>query len=112
MMHVILDSAYLLACKLFSVYGNCTAANSLVAVLPMGVNMPTLISYSVRTDRLREAAAAQGDHTGQAIHRTTGVSAGVISRTLNGRTVPSLNTLMRLGTPYGLSLNDLIGDAR
>ncbi|WP_143657950.1 helix-turn-helix domain-containing protein [Embleya scabrispora] len=73
--------------------------------------MPTLISYSVRTDRLRSAAAARGDHTGQAIHRTTGVSAGVISRTLNGRTVPSLKTLIRLGAPYGLTLDDLVGDA-
>ncbi len=66
--------------------------------------------YVFRLDitKLREAAAAHGDHTGGKISRRTGIAESSVYRILNGETQPDLNSAMRLVEAYDIDLRQVI----
>jgi transcriptional regulator with XRE-family HTH domain len=66
------------------------------------------MSYRLRAEVLREAAAKRGDDSVRRIVKATGIDRSVIQRNLGGLTEPSLGTLMRLRECYGVSIEDLI----
>lgn len=64
--------------------------------------------YRLRSERLSTAAAAQGDHTGYAISKRTGVAQSTLSRLRRGIAKPAAETLLTLAITYGLSIDELI----
>ncbi|MDX2521344.1 helix-turn-helix transcriptional regulator [Streptomyces stelliscabiei] len=65
-------------------------------------------SYRLRNGRLREAAAARGDHTNYAIAKRTGLNQTTLSRICRGLVKPAAETLLTLATTYELSVDELI----
>ena len=66
------------------------------------------MSFRLRADVLREAAAKVGDDSVRRIIKTTGINRSVIQRNLGGQTEPSLGTLMRFWKVYGSHIEDLV----
>lgn len=66
------------------------------------------MSYRLRAEVLREAAAKRGDDSVRRIVKTTGIDRSVIQRNLGGHTEPSLGTLMRLRECYGVTIEKMI----
>lgn len=66
------------------------------------------MSYRLRAEILREAAAKRGDDSVRRIVKTTGITRSVIQRNLGGQTEPSLGTLMRFRACYGIAIEDMI----
>nr|WP_069170270.1 helix-turn-helix transcriptional regulator [Streptomyces griseus] len=60
--------------------------------------------------RLRAARERRGDSL-TAVSRATGISLSTLSRIETGRRTPTLEVLLRLTRAYGLSLDELVGDA-
>lgn len=58
---------------------------------------------------LRKKAEAAGDTTHYAIALRAGVRESTISRLLNGRTAPSLATLIAVADAYDMTLDELVG---
>jgi transcriptional regulator with XRE-family HTH domain len=67
--------------------------------------------YTFCTTRLLEVAQKVGDTTGYAIAQRAGISGSVVSRILNGRRRPSLETAVTLARTYGVQVDDLIREA-
>jgi transcriptional regulator with XRE-family HTH domain len=65
-------------------------------------------SYRLRSARLREAAAARGDHSNYAIAKRTGLNQTTLSRICRGVAKPAAQTLLTLATAYELSVDELI----
>ncbi|MFD3498815.1 helix-turn-helix domain-containing protein [Streptomyces sp. NPDC058678] len=65
-------------------------------------------SYRLRSARLREAAAARGDHSNYAIAKRTGLNQTTLSRICRGVAAPATKTLLTLAATYGLSLDELV----
>lgn len=68
--------------------------------------------FRLRIDVLRAAAAAQGDSSGYAIHRRTGIAESSVYRYLNGSAQPDLNSVLLIGEAYGLPVETLMGRTR
>jgi transcriptional regulator with XRE-family HTH domain len=66
------------------------------------------MAYRLRADVLRKAAAAHGDKSVRRIIAHSGLPRSVIQRNLGGYTEPSLGTLMRLASCYGVTVEDLV----
>lgn len=66
------------------------------------------MSYRLRVDKLREAAAAQGDESGYAIAQRTGLSEPTVSKLLRGKHLPGVKTLLMIRKVYGGTVDDLI----
>ncbi|MBW5420244.1 helix-turn-helix domain-containing protein [Streptomyces sp. BG9H] len=64
--------------------------------------------FRLDVEKLREAAAAHGDHTGGKISRRTGIAESSVYRILNGETQPDLNSAMRLVEAYDIDLRQVI----
>lgn len=64
--------------------------------------------YRLRDDRLREAAAAKGDHTTYAIAKRAGLNQTSLSRVRRGISEPATPTLMALGEAYGIPVERLV----
>ena len=60
---------------------------------------------------LRRIAAQHGDQTRYAIHRRTGLPQSTIYRTFAASTEPSMATLRRIASAYGVPLTALLTDA-
>jgi len=69
------------------------------------------MTYHLRIDQLRAAAAAAGDTTGTAIAERVGISQPAVSRLLRGKTQPGFRTLLLLRQAYEMSESDLIEEA-
>lgn len=67
-----------------------------------------MIRYRLCTERLRQAAAAKGDHSGYAIAKRTGLAESTLSRLRRGLASPTTASLMTLATAYDLSIEDLV----
>ncbi|MFD0404980.1 helix-turn-helix domain-containing protein [Kitasatospora sp. NPDC127116] len=67
--------------------------------------------YFFNSNRLIEIAADAGDHTGYAIAQRTGLSEGTLSRIINGRRQPKLDSAAHLARTYGVALDDLVSVA-
>lgn len=67
--------------------------------------------YRFDADRLIEAAALQGDTTGYAIARRTGLTEGTVSRILAGRRQPKFESAAHLARTYDVQLDDLVSVA-
>ncbi|MCM2579519.1 helix-turn-helix domain-containing protein [Streptomyces meridianus] len=65
-------------------------------------------SFSLRSERLREAAAAKGDHSFYKIAKRTGIAESTLSRLRRGIASPAAETLLTLATTYGLSVEELV----
>ena len=65
-------------------------------------------SYRLRSARLREAAAARGDHSNYAIAKRTGLNQTTLSRISRGVAKPAAETLLVLSQTYELSIEELI----
>ncbi|MGW5930562.1 helix-turn-helix domain-containing protein [Streptomyces anulatus] len=61
-----------------------------------------------RADVLTQKAEAAGDVTMYDIAVRTGVRESTVSRTLSGRSIPSLSTLAAYAMAYGTTLDDLV----
>lgn len=66
------------------------------------------MSYRLRAEVLREAAAQHGDDSVRRIVKTTGINRSVVQRNLAGQTEPSLGTLMRFRACYSVHVEDLV----
>lgn len=66
------------------------------------------MSYRLLTANLRNVASKKGDTSGYAIAKRTGLTEPTISKLLNGRTQPGLNTLLAFRRAYDCSIDDLI----
>lgn len=66
------------------------------------------MQYRLLTNNLREAAKQHGDHSGYAIAKRTGLTEPTISKLLNSKTQPGLNTLLAFRRAYGCTIDDLI----
>lgn len=66
------------------------------------------MSYRLLTAQLRKVAKEQGDTSGYAIAKRTGLTEPTISKLLNGRTQPGLKTLLLIRKAYGCTIDDLI----
>ncbi|WP_329471717.1 helix-turn-helix domain-containing protein [Streptomyces sp. NBC_01723] len=64
--------------------------------------------YRLQVERLRSAAAAQGDHSSYAISKRTGVAQSTLSRLRRGIAQPATATLLVLAAAYGVSVDELI----
>lgn len=64
--------------------------------------------FRLSTDKLRAAAQTKGDHTGYAIAKRTGIDESAISRLLQGKTQPGLNSALRLAAVYGTTVEALM----
>lgn len=69
------------------------------------------MTYRLRIDQLRAAAAAAGDTTGTAIAERVGISQPAVSRLLRGKTQPGFRTLLLLRQAYGITEADLVEEA-
>lgn len=69
------------------------------------------MTYRLRIDRLREAAAAAGDKTGTEIAQRTGLSQPQVSRLLGGKSQPRYETVLLLRAAYDMAEADLIETA-
>ncbi|MGQ5579686.1 helix-turn-helix domain-containing protein [Streptomyces sp. ECR3.8] len=65
-------------------------------------------SYRLSSARLREAAAARGDHSNYAIAKRTGLNQTTLSRICRGVAEPATKTLLTLSAAYGVSVDELI----
>lgn len=66
--------------------------------------MPTCLDVP----KLRSIAAAHGDQTRYAIYRRTGLAESTVHRMIAGQTEPTLPTLRRIASAYGVSVTDLL----
>lgn len=64
--------------------------------------------YSLSIAKLRAAAQKKGDHTGYAIAKRTGIDESAISRLLQGKTQPGLNSALRLAAVYDTTVEALM----
>ncbi|MBT2505112.1 helix-turn-helix transcriptional regulator [Streptomyces sp. ISL-98] len=64
--------------------------------------------YRLHIDKLKDAAARQGDTTRAAIFRRTGISESSVYRILSGESQPDLNSALRLAVAYGIAVEDLM----
>lgn len=64
--------------------------------------------YRLRIDALLDAAANQGDRTGYAIARRTGIAESSIYRLIRGEAQPDLISALRLGEAYGITVEELM----
>lgn len=64
--------------------------------------------YLLRSDRLREAAAARGDRSAYAIAKRTGLAESTLSRLRRGLAAPTTASLMKLAHAYDISIEDLV----
>lgn len=67
-----------------------------------------MTTYRLRSSRLREAASAQGDATSYAIAKRTGLAQSTLSRLHNGKSKPSMKSLLTLADAYGVDFAELI----
>ncbi|MFF1834140.1 helix-turn-helix domain-containing protein [Streptomyces sp. NPDC058231] len=65
----------------------------------------------LRTDVLLERATAAGQITSSGIAQRIGVTDSTMWRLIEGRTTPSLRTLVALRRAYEISLDDLVREA-
>lgn len=66
------------------------------------------MTYRLRIDQLRTAAAAAGDTTGTAIADRIGLSQPQVSRLLRGVSQPGYRTLLLIQEAYRLTESDLV----
>lgn len=66
--------------------------------------MPTCLDVP----KLRRIAAEHGDQTRYAIYRRTGLAESTVHRMIAGQTEPTLSTLRRIASAYGVSIADLL----
>lgn len=57
---------------------------------------------------LLQIAASRGDHTRYAIAKRSGVSQQTVMRLVAGKTAPSMSTLYRLASAYGVAVAALL----
>ncbi|MGP3684095.1 helix-turn-helix domain-containing protein [Streptomyces sp. IBSNAI002] len=64
--------------------------------------------YRLHLERLRDAAQRRGDTTQYAIAKRTGLTEGHVSKLLNHRSKPLVETLLVLKHTYGGTVDDFI----
>ncbi|MFI8360777.1 helix-turn-helix domain-containing protein [Streptomyces sp. NPDC085612] len=64
--------------------------------------------YRLHLERLRDAAQQHGDTTGYAIAKRTGLAESHISKLLNRRSKPHVETLLVLKRTYGGTVDQYI----
>jgi transcriptional regulator with XRE-family HTH domain len=65
-------------------------------------------SYQLLRERLEQAAAAKGDHTGYAIAKRTGLNQTTISRLRRGLVRPTAASLFVLARAYDIGVEELV----
>jgi transcriptional regulator with XRE-family HTH domain len=65
-------------------------------------------TYRLCSARLREAAAAKGDHSSYAIAKRTGIAESTLSRLQRGLAKPATGSLLTLAATYYLTVDDLV----
>jgi transcriptional regulator with XRE-family HTH domain len=64
--------------------------------------------YRLHIERLKAAASTHGDTTGYAIAKRTGLAESHVSKLLNRRSRPLVETLLILKRTYGGTVDDFI----
>lgn len=64
--------------------------------------------FRLRIDKLRAIASEQGDTTGYAIARRTGIAESSVYRYLNGTAQPDLNSMLRVARAYNADIAPLM----
>ncbi|MFD5509172.1 XRE family transcriptional regulator [Streptomyces sp. NPDC127051] len=64
--------------------------------------------YRLHLERLKDAAQQHGDTTGYAIAKRTGLAESHVSKLLNRRSRPLVETLLILKNTYGGTVDDFI----
>ncbi|MGW2209964.1 helix-turn-helix domain-containing protein [Streptomyces sp. NPDC001781] len=66
--------------------------------------------YQLNIRKLRDKAREQGDESGYAIQKRTGISDSAVYRILRGAAQPDLITALRLAVVYDFDLRDVMDE--